>query len=522
MIDALLLLVVIFVIKSKILVTIALIYTLLCRLQGPVTSVAFSPDGTLIASGSLDHSLKIWDVLSGIMVGSVIDHTDGINYVKFSYDSQKVMTASNDQTVRLFDVATELLTPIENTFDSLFEGSKNIVNSVAFSPEGSKIVSTSSNDVLIWDVSTRELVKALKGHEDTVLSASYNTSNSKLCSCAKDGSVMVWDTLTYEVIATLTSCLVSSAVFTLDGYKVVLRSADYKVSFWDYFSGGIIHEFCNPRQIYRQDPYQVNLVTFSPEGLLKTISIVNARINVDGIDVDDESKQEIQLWDVVSNELISTLEPHPLCSAVVEDVIREESNDASKKPLISDDTPALSRSFSFSPDGLIVAVGYTDGAIIVSNVMSGISMMNLRGHTSTVTSLCFNIEGTRMVSGSEDCSLKLWDIHGGVLITTLKGHRDTVTHVTFSPCGLQVASASKDKTLMLWDAVDINASSPEPSREDEQLDTSGAPTTEEKVFVSQMAAVIGKIEEVVDPEDEFLTEDEKRIKSYRFQYVDGW
>jgi WD40 repeat protein len=168
-----------------------------------------------------------------------------------------------------------------------------------------------------------------------------------------------------------------------------------------------------------------------------------------------------------------------------------------------------------------VAVGYSDGAIIVSGVLDGKSQMTLLGHTSCVTSLCFNIEGTRMVSGSTDYSVKLWDIHGGMLITTLKGHRNTVTQVTFSPCGLKVASSSEDKTLILWDAVDIKQPQDISNEVITAVDTK-AETNIKEAFVSQMAAVIGHIEEVIDPEDKFLTEDELRIKSYKFQYVDGW
>ena len=508
-------------------------------------SVAFSPDGSQLASGSLDHTLKIWHVPSGIMVGSVNDHTDGINFVKFSYDSQKVMTASKDETVRFFDVATELLTPIESRFDSLFEGSKKCINSVSFSPNGKILLSTSGCEIFIWEVCTRKLLTTLNGHEDTVTAASYNTSNSKICSCGVDGCVLVWDALTYEVLASLKKDVITAAVFTLDGYKVVLRSADYKVLFWDYFADIIVHEFNNPRQLYCRDPYQVNLVTFFPEGLLKTMSIVNVCETVNGVVVEYETKQEIQIWDCVSNVLVSTLEAYPPHDEDVDEDEGEEvtevqinakkkentdnnhdnnynnnnQNNASLEKAGNLDT-VLARSFSFSSDGLSIAVGYTDGAIIMSNIVSGKANMTLLGHTGMITSLCFNIEGTRIVSGSVDCSVKVWDLHGGLLVTTLRGHSSALTYVTYSTCGLLVASASEDKTLMLWDAVEIQTSQEDSGEEVDALEPTSGLLSD--TFVSQMSAVIGSVETVIDPDDEFLTEDEKRIKSYQFQYVDGW
>jgi WD40 repeat protein len=459
------------------------------------------------------------------MVGSLHDHTEGIKSVKFSFDSQKVITASNDKTVRMFDVATELLAPIENTFDSYFEGNKCPINSVSFSPDGSTLVSTAGKLISLWNVHSRKLLANLDGHNDEVLSAAYNTSNSKICSCAKDGTVIVWDSITYEVIATRTESSVMSASFTLDGYKIVLRTSDYRVSFWDYFAGNIIHEYCNPLQVYRHDPYQVNLVTFCPEGLMKTISIVNSTVSINGIDVKDDSRQEVQLWDVVSKELISTLDPHPPLPttppACISDDDGHEFPDEEDADSSDGVVGVLSRSFSFSPDGLSVAVGYTDGAIVVSHSRNGKTVMTLSGHRASVSTLCFNIEGLRLVSGSEDCSIKIWDIHAGMLVTTLYGHRDTVRHVTYSPCGLKVASSSSDKTLILWDAVSLKERVEEENTIEDGI-CYNVDSAVESSFVSQMTAIIGNVEKTVDPDDEFLNAEELRIKSYQFQYVDGW
>lgn len=499
-------------------------------------SVAFSPNGSHLASGGRDHYLSIWHVSTGCLVASLNVHVEAINFVKFSFDSQKVVTASNDKTVRIFDVATEFLAPVEKNFDSLFEERKKSVNSVSFSPDGLKIVSTSGCEVFVWDVTRRCLLTTLREHDDTVTSSSFNTSSSKLCSCDIGGEVRVWDALTYEVLATLKSPGVASVAFTLDGYKVVMRYIDYRVSFWDYFGGEIVHKFCNERQVYRPYPYQVNLVTFSPEGLLKTISVVNAKIAVNGLLIDSDITQEIQLWDVVSQECISTLERYsPSCThqgeyldgEQVMEQVKENGNDVIENNGGSDgdSCSVQSRAFSFSPDGLSIAVGFTDGAIVVSDILRGTTKTTLLGHTALVTSLCFNIEGSRVVSGSEDYSVKIWDLQGEELVCTLNGHSGRVVHVTYSPCGLMVASASEDKTLILWDAVQMQG--PKMSCSEGECDdwndvAAGDDVFSSTTFVSQMSAVIGSVEEAVDPDDAFLTADEKRIKSYRFQYIDGW
>jgi WD40 repeat protein len=147
--------------------------------------------------------------------------------------------------------------------------------------------------------------------------------------------------------------------------------------------------------------------------------------------------------------------------------------------------------------------------------------MTLSGHRASVSTLCFNIEGLRLVSGSEDCSIKIWDIHAGMLVTTLYGHRDTVRHVTYSPCGLKVASSSSDKTLILWDAVSLKERVEVENTIEDDI-RYNVDSAVENSFVSQMTAIIGNVEKTVDPDDEFLNAEELRIKSYQFQYVDGW
>ena len=122
--------------------------------------MAFSPDGATLASGSWDRTVKLWEVGTRALVGTLEGHTGRFHSMAFSPDGATLAYGSLDRTVRLLDVATQELI-------GTLVGHTDVVQAVAFSPDGALLASASGwNDarVSLWDVSARELVGTLKGH----------------------------------------------------------------------------------------------------------------------------------------------------------------------------------------------------------------------------------------------------------------------------------------------------------------------------------------------------------------------
>ena len=178
---------------------------------GRVASVAFSPDGTLLASGSWDRTLKLWDVATRQNIDTLAGQR-GINSVAFSPDGTRLASGSDDK-VELWDVATR------QSIDTL-EGQRR-VSAVAFSPDGTRLASGSWDGTLkLWDVATRQNIDTLEGHK-AISAVAFSPDGTTLASGGSDGdrTLKLWDVATLTNITTLggRGSAVSAVAFSPDG-----------------------------------------------------------------------------------------------------------------------------------------------------------------------------------------------------------------------------------------------------------------------------------------------------------------
>ena len=163
------------------------------------TSVAFSPDGTKIVTGSFDNKAKVWDTQTGECRQTLNGHTDWINSVAFSPDGKYLVTGSDDKTIRIWDVKTGKCLHTLNDHTGW-------INRVAFSPDG-KYLASGSNDktIRIWDVKTGTCLHTLNGHTKEIHSVAFSPDGQYLvASASTNKTIKIWDMRSFNALSTLT------------------------------------------------------------------------------------------------------------------------------------------------------------------------------------------------------------------------------------------------------------------------------------------------------------------------------
>ncbi|HYW74101.1 MAG TPA: protein kinase, partial [Pyrinomonadaceae bacterium] len=201
--------------------------------SGLVWSVAFSPDGKRLATASYDRTVKLWEAQTGQELATLKGHADNVYSVAFSPDGKTLASGSEDKTVKLWDALTkqELATLKGHAFG---------VHSVAFSPEGKTLASGSrDNTVKLWDAATRRELLTLKGHSGGVWSVAFSPDRKRLATGSADGSVKLWDAGAGQELLTLKghSSYVYSVAFSPDGKWLATGSRDHTVKLWDAANG---------------------------------------------------------------------------------------------------------------------------------------------------------------------------------------------------------------------------------------------------------------------------------------------
>ncbi|KZO92981.1 WD40 repeat-like protein [Calocera viscosa TUFC12733] len=414
-----------------------------------VNSVNFSLDGKRVASGSDDQTIRVWDVKTGAAIGgSLTGHDDSVISVAFSPDGKRIASGSRDKTIRMWDVEMGAAIGVP------LAGHGGWVNSVAFSPDGKRIASGSGDRTIrVWDVETGAAIgEPLEGHDSLVWSVAFSPDGKRIASGSGDRTIRMWDV---EMGAAIGEPLaghddrVWSVAFSLDGKRVASGSEDDTIRIWDAETGAAIGE---PLAGHNGS---VLSVAFSPDG--KRIA-------------SGSRDKTIRLWDVETgaalgeplgghNPLFGSVTFSPdgkrIASGCVDHTIRmwdAETGAAIGEPLRGHDKTV--DSVTFSPDGKRVASGSSDKTIRIWDVEMGAAIgVPLAGHGGWVNSVAFSPDGKRVASGSWDKTIRMWDVETGAVIgAPLAGHKGSVNSVTFSPDGKRVASGSGDRTIRMWDA----------------------------------------------------------------------
>ncbi|MFK5971465.1 MAG: TIR domain-containing protein [Candidatus Marithrix sp.] len=450
-----------------------------------VNSIAFSPDGQIIASAGEDETVRFWDVKTQKTLGKpLIGHSSAVTSIAFSPDGQILASASEDKTIRLWNVKTQ------KSLGEPLTGHSSIVISVAFNPDGQILASAESESktVRLWNVKTQKSLGEIN-HSSDVTSVTFSPDGQILALAGID--VRLWD---FKTKTTLGEPLIGfnfviSVVFSPNGQILASGSIDKTIRLWDVKTQKLLGEPLIGHSNW------VTSVAFSPNSQIlasaskdKTVrlwdvktqktlgeplighssNIYDIAFSPDGQTiVSVSSDKTVRLWDIktqMSKPLIGHLSDvnsvafsqngKILASAGYDKTVRLWDV-KTQKPM---DEPLIGHSDSvnsvvFSSDDRILASASSDKTVRLWNVKTQKLLGEpLIGHSSDVYSVAFSPNSQILASASADRTVRLWDVKTQkTLGEPLTGHSDSVRSVAFNPNGEILASASKDKTVRLWD-----------------------------------------------------------------------
>ena len=455
------------------------------RLGSMVFSVAYAPDGKLIAAAGQDKVIYLIDPVTRETRATIRGEWDQVLSVAFGPDGQRLAigTWSGDIFVRHISKGTNL--PLR--------GHKGAVYGLAFSPDGRLIASGGMDKTTrLWDLASPGTGKVLPGPEKNVYQVAFRPDGKELATAGEDGKVRLWD-LTREGAAPRTleghGGLVFGVHYSPDSKRLASASFDRTIGIWRLPEG-------KRERTLRGAPKSLLSVRFSPDGkhlassgydgLVRTwhadtgALVASQRGHdemVEGLAFSPDGRylvsgsrdRSVRLWaSAATSRSVGSDQGHSgpvyglnfspdaslIASSGVDGTIRIWRRDSGHEERVLRGHKGRVRGLVFNPDGdMLASVGY-DRTVRLWDLSRGGDSRVLGGARSQMESVRFSPDGRLLATGSGDTQVRLWDVKARTMVRMLKGHSDRIKDLSFSPDGERLVSAARDGTLRVWRVSD--------------------------------------------------------------------
>ncbi|MBO0792395.1 MAG: NACHT domain-containing protein, partial [Ktedonobacteraceae bacterium] len=403
-----------------------------------VWSLSISQDERLLVSGSDDQTVRVWDLASGACLRTITTHSNRVRATALNHHNTLLASGSDDQTIHIWDLASGACL-------HTLTGHSGRVRALAFNPDDTLLASGSTdNTICLWDMRLQRCLHTLLGHTNNLRTLAFSPDGQLLASGGDDCTIRIWHVHNGTCLHLLQdhASRVRSTAFSPDGALLASGSEDQTIRLWNT-------QTWHCQTILRGHTQGLRSIAFSPDG--QTL--------LSGAD-----DQSARLWQTETGSCFKTLQGYtnriwsitmtPTGNTLVsgsEDLALRVWETASGTCLrtIRDRTHGV-RAIALSPDGQILASSGEDRTVRLWNIHTGQRLLTLRGHTSWVWTVAFSPDGLLLASGGEDQIIHLWQCQDGRCLHRLTGHTSWIRSVAFSPDNTLLASGGDDHTIHLW------------------------------------------------------------------------
>ena len=425
--------------------------------RGLVSTVTFSPDGTLLASGNWDAEIKVWDVQSQQCIFKTTrdGQLDNVHQLLFSPDSQR-LASSGGRYGAVYVWLPETGEQVAKfTFENVPEKGLRYFIPLAFSPDGNMLASASpENTFSIWDIEARERIALFTKHTAPVSVLLFSPCGQFLVSVDRDGAAYEWDF--QEGIATKQSSCSSVSltyaesrpfpklIYLADGTLLAAGVSDNTLTVWDVKRNDKLGTVRNELRPYR--------ISFSPTG--SQLAIVNTdKIQTWNIGELTPRTEVIRGHTSVCGSVKFSPDGQTLAAGYSSgDIHLRDAQELKLQTIFKCEGLNMIRSIDFSPcDNKLAATSYDKIVRVWDIGKPDAPPAELTGHQAVLYAVAFSPKGDLLVSADSKGVLGLWNVEHDYELQMFTKEKDWIWSIAFSPDGKHIVSAHHEKSAQLWD-----------------------------------------------------------------------